>query len=273
MALSKRTKRILWIVAGIVVVVPIVVVLVILLRLGTFIKLDFEQVGPRVLGVETRLDDVTVYILKGQVSISGMEIGNPEGFTSPTFLKVDLVRVHANVGALLKNEIHVREVILEGPEFTYELKGKQSNLSALMERLDSGEEKPEASTEPEGKASEIKLKIDLIRVTDAKLRVVIMGNPLEVDLPSIEIRDVADADGNAVPPDQVAKVFLRSVGAQITEVVKASEVAKQVQEMTDELQKKITEETGLDVDVGAGVKEAGGMMKKAGGAVKKLFGK
>lgn len=265
MALSKKAKRIIWIVVALIVVVPVVALLVVLTRLGTIIKVGFEQAGPPILGVETRLDDASVYPLTGKVVLSGMAIGNPEGYKAPTLMRANLIRVGADIGSLLKKEVHIREAVIDGAEFTIEYKGGKSNLDALTERLSGGEEK-EPAAKPKEKGGETKLKIDLIHVTNAKVRVMVGSKPVTISLPDVKITDIADKDGNAVPPSQVAKVFFRKIAGPIEKV--AGAVGK-VADMTKEVGGKIAEKTGLD-KAGKGAKEAGGKLLKG---AKKLFGK
>ncbi len=110
-------------------------------------------------------------------------------------------------------------------------------------------------------------------MTNAKVHAKILGNTIKVDLPSIEIRDLADADGNAVPPDQIARAFLTSIAGQIETVIdlpKLSEGVKKARKEITKLEEKITEETGLDIDIKKDAAETG---KKLIKGAKDFFGK
>ena len=279
MALTKKTKRILLICVGIVIVVPIVALLVVLLQLGVFIKLGFEKAGPQVLGVSTRLDEATVSLLKGQVSLKGLAIGNPEGYTAPTFVEADLIRVAANIGALRKNEIHIREVSLDGPEFTIEYRKGKSNIKAFMEKLEGDEKGKEEKLEGDEKGKEEKLedveedkdgptlKIDLVDIKNAKLNVMIMDQEVKVSLPSVKITGIADKDGNGVSPGKVAQAILGKIQAQVAQLPELAKALGELSETAGELGNMLKDE-GLGV--GEGVKDTGSkLFQDAKGLLKK----
>ena len=213
----RRARRILWVVAAIVVALPILLIVVVVLRLGSVIRLGVERAGPPMLGVETRLDDATVSILKGNVQLSGLHVANPEGFTADTFLKADAIRVSANIAALLKHDIHVRQIILEGPEFTYEHNGERSNVKALLARLESDKETGQKEHERKRKerGAPSRLKVDLIRITDARVNLILMGQKVRVDLASVELRRLEDADGNGIPVREVVRQLLLGVFSRV----------------------------------------------------------
>ena len=213
----RRARRILWIIAAVVIAAPILLVALVILRLGSVIRLGVERAGPPMLGVETRLDDAAVSVLKGNVRLSGLRVANPEGFTADTFLKADTIRVGANITALLKNEIHVRQIILEGPEFTYEHNGERSNVDTFLERLESDKEthKKEHERKRKEKGAPARLKVDLVRITDARVNLILMGQRVRVDLASVELRHLEDADGNGIPVREVVRQLLLGVFSRV----------------------------------------------------------
>ena len=228
---SKKAKWIVGILLGLVALVVIVVV-VVLASLGTIVEKTFEMGGPRLLGVETRLDDAAIGLLSGTVDLHGLAVGNPEGFSAPHFLKAARIKVRANVMAFLDNEIHVRELILDAPEFTFEYKRGGSNVSKLMERLESGEKKPEApGEEPEEKdAQPVKLRIDLVRVTNAKIKAVVASQTVAISLPEVKITDLSD-NGKGIPPAQILKIILAQIKNPAENLLNVSEIAGAVREL------------------------------------------
>ena len=269
MAISKKTKRTLWIVVAVVVAVPIVVALIVLLRLGPIIRIGVEQVGSRVLGVETQLDNASVSLLRGSICFSGLNVKNPEGFESPSFVKAKLIRAGADIGDLFKNEIHIREIILDGPEFTFEHTGTKSNVGVILDNLDAKEgpevkpdEREEEHVEKEEEPR--KLKIDLIRITNAKLHVVLLGQELQLTLPKMELTNLADKDGNAIPPRQVITQIVKSLVGNIDKTVKSAGMEFKG------AGKELGKVKGLLKDLDGDLKDTGGGLGKD---LKKLFGK
>ena len=226
------------------VALPILLIVVVVLRLGSVIRLGVERAGPPMLGVETRLDDAAVSILKGNVQLSGLHVANPEGFTADTFLKVDAIRVGANIVALLKNEIHVRQIILEGPEFTYEHNGERSNVQIFLERLESDKETHEKEHERKRKekGEPTRLKVDLIRITDARVNLILMGQRVRGDLASVELRHLEDADGNGIPIREVVRQLLLGVFSSVKEIAADS---RDLKRLTRDLRDAFEEKTSI----------------------------
>ena len=107
----------------------------------------------------------------------------------------------------------------------------------------------------------MKLKIDKLTVSNAKVHVVVMGKTFDVSLGTVVINNLDDGHGNAIPTDQVLSAVLAKLAGSITDEVKGlpNSVAKDIL-------------PGLK-------KEAGGLgenLKKTGeglgGKIKKLFG-
>jgi uncharacterized protein involved in outer membrane biogenesis len=211
-AILKKVRKILWLVAGLVVVVPIVVVLVALLQIDRIVKTGVELGGKAALGVDTQLGSASVSLFGGSVEFKDLSVANPAGFTSPTFVKAGLIRADISPADLLKNELYVQEITLEGPEFTYELKDGQSNFGVLMDRLKGEEKPPEEEKKKKEEREPIKLKVDLVRITGVKVHVVIEGQQIEaVSIDKIEMRNLADSNGNAVPADQLVRAVVANV--------------------------------------------------------------
>ena len=266
MALSKKAKWIIGITAGVLVGLPILIVLIVILFLGTIVEKGFEVAGPQLLGVETRLDDANIKIFRGDVALKGLFVGNPEGFTNPTFMKADTIKVGADIGSLMSDEIHVREVILDGPEFTFEYKTGGSNVSKILERLESEEKKAEETKEQK------KLRIDLIRITNAKITVVLAGQDIKISLPQVELTDIGNSDDGASPAT-VLKEILAGITKPAEDLIRLSEVGDAFKKLGGNVMengKKILgggSETIKDVG-----KDLGGAVKETGKGIKKLFG-
>lgn len=248
MPVSKRFKRILWLVAAILVVVPAALVIAMLVWMNSIVKIGFERGGQRMLGVPATLADADVSILRERVALEGLTVGNPEGFSTPVFVRIGRLVVAANALALLKNEVHVREITLESPELTLEITpDRRSNVKEIMARL-QGEKTPAQTTSgTDSRRDPMLLKIDLLKLTNVKVHVVTSGMKTNFSLGSMEIRNIADARGNAIPVDQVALVILDrvvgNVGANLPEVeARARELRRSAEE---QLRDQVKDHPGL----------------------------
>jgi uncharacterized protein involved in outer membrane biogenesis len=237
--------------------IPILLILVVLLRLDSIVRTGVEIGGTSALGVETRLKSATVSLLGRSVTLRGLDVANPKGFTNPSFVKADLINVSAEVGALRKKEIHLYLVTLDGPEITYEYAKPKSNLTVLMDHLKGNEQAPQ----PAGKKGEpVKLKIDKLTISNAKVHIIVMGKSLDVSLGTVEM-SVDDSHGNAIPTDQVLSAVLAKLAGSITDEAKGvpNSVPKDI---LPGLKKEAS-------DLPENLKKTG---EGLGGELKKLFG-
>lgn len=243
MALSKKAKRWIKIVAAVIIGLPILLIVILFLFLGTWIEAGIEYAGPKLMGVETQVEDVSVSVLGGHISLKGLLVANPEGYTTPSFVKADLISVSANIPALLKKEIHLREVILDGPEFTYEVAGGKSNLGVIMDNLkgDDQEGKSEGEKDDEKKeeSDPYRWKIDRILVKNAKLRGAALGESVSVTIDEIELTDIQDAEGNGLAMNEILGMVLRNLASNLQSVVSVSEIRKDLEDLTKGSSEKV----------------------------------
>jgi len=228
-----RKKKIVLIIVAAAILAPVLAIVIVLSRLGTIIKIGFERIGPGVLHVETTLDDATVYPLKGELTLEGMAVGNPSGYKEPTLFQADLIRVDVRPMALLSKEIHVEEILVDGPQFTVEFAGGKSNIRALLDGLekDAAEEPtPEEPEAPPSGESGTRIRVDSVKITNAEATVATMGAAVKISLPTLELPPIADKDGNGVPPDAIAREILLGVVRPIEDTLKISQAAQAIEE-------------------------------------------
>ena len=249
MPISKKTKRTFCISALAGFVLPILVVSILLLRLGPAIRVGVERVGPRLLGVETRLEDSSVALWKGSMQLSGLRVANPDGFENDTFLKADVIRVGVSIAALRRNEIHVREIILVSPEITFERTAQGSNIGILLDRLRkaSGEGGDREQEDKKKTREPPRLKVDLLRVTDARVRMVLFGNEVNATLPSLSMRGLQDADGNGLPMREVVRRFITSLADGVKGFADMSE---DMERLADDLKKEFRNDSATRQGLG-----------------------
>ncbi len=240
--MAKKRIRLIVGIAAAAVAVIVVGLLILLLSLGTVVQKGFSAAGPRLMGVETRLDDADIGVFSGKVDLKGLHVGNPEGFSAPSFVRADRIQVHADVLALFKKRVHVREVIITEPQFTFEYKLDGSNVGAILERLESKEKEEEEK--PEEKKKKKQMVIDLIQVKDARIKVVAGGQQLATfTLGTIEIKDIGkDKDGSS--PVEVVQRVLGGIVPAAEKLIEGSPISDAVEGLAGGLKEGV--EIGAD---------------------------
>ena len=211
---SKKKRGPRWprILVGLVVFLALLLA-VVQYALGPIVRTTAEKLGPSVLGTRVDVTNAHMRVLSGLVRMEGVVVGPPEGFDANVFemqnFRVDLDTASLFGGA--DEPILIRDITIEGPFVTYELKGIRDNLHKLLANLgadDDGEEKPEEKKEVEKKEGGRKVVIEHFLFKDAKVRVAVAnGKGLPIPLPDIELRDIGKASGGATALDAVGQIL------------------------------------------------------------------
>lgn len=212
--------RILAVVAAVVVVAPWL--------LGFLIAGSIRTIAPQILGVPVKVGMVSLSALTGRVEVRGFEIGNPEGFDTPYLLHSKQLLVDLHVRDLLRGQTHIEEVRVIGPRVWYHRKLTSSNVSTLLDGLDSraaadkdAEKAKDKEKEKKGKKGKDAAKpvvIDHFLFDEGTVGVKV-GAGVEVPLAKVELRDIGK--NGAFMPVQIVRVVLGAVFDSVLHAVSA----------------------------------------------------
>ncbi len=201
---------------------------------GKLIQKVVNVSGPAALGVPVSLEKADFHLLRGNVFLKGLKVGNPEGFKTDNLFEFDSLEVDLDPRALLAGEVHIRKIIVDAPKITYERGLTASNLSDLLDRLEEksgAADKPAEEVETEAKPTEepatessTKVVIDELAITGARLKVsltVAQGFSVPVPLPPIILKDIGK-DSHGITFMEVIRMVLRAIIGSVTGVLKGS---------------------------------------------------
>jgi hypothetical protein len=169
------------------------------------IKRAIEHYGPELTGVSVKVKGVKLEPVDGRGAISGIELGNPRGFSAPHSVTLGEARLAVDPGTITSNVVHVREISLEAPSITYERGAQGDNLSAIQKHIESRLPKSKGGTgEAKEPSPERKFIIDRVRVRGAKVNYAGMAT---VDLPEIQLRDLGKKSNGATAAEITREVW------------------------------------------------------------------
>lgn len=206
---------------AVLVVVGVVLLFVSSRIIGSGIKAGVETFGPEVTQTTIVLDSVELSAFSGSGSISGLVVGNPEGFNTPHAIKLDGFSMKLQPMSVLSDKIVINEIIIDGPEFIFEsgLNVTKSNISTILANIESFTGESEEVVEEEGSSKNV--QIDLLRITGGKVKVsnkLLGGQSLMVPLPNIELTDIgADDDGSTF--GETMKIVFQAINQGIVSSV------------------------------------------------------
>ena len=187
-------SKLIKIIIGLVIVVPLVFIFVVGMYGGQIAKDGINTYGPEFLGVDVVVDDVDFSILGGNLSMSGLVIGNPEGFESEHAFRLGSVKVELDRNSLFSDHIIIDQVRITAPEVIMELGKGGNNLSKLQETIEA----QMGLTEEEEAEPAPNVTIRNFYLTDASFKLVGLPAGLkspEVELPDIHIKNIGTSEG------------------------------------------------------------------------------
>jgi len=278
-------------VVGIVVVLLVVVVLVVVsFFLGNVVKTGIETVGPTITKTDMTLEKARIFPLTGKTLIKGLVIGNPEGFKTAQAIKLGRFKLDMVPKSVFSDRIVIKEILIEGPDITYEIGLRGSNIGKITENAQSQAEAAPEKTPAGDKSAEEekpaegagkKVQIDRILIKGGRLRVsspLLQGLAVPIPLPPIEIKDIGKESDGATIGEVVARVMGAISTGAVTAIKGSGQLAGKGVKLMGDGAMKGAEVAGdaakMGVDAvgnvaGKGTEVVGGSAKAVGGAAKK----
>ncbi len=228
-------------------------------NLGGLVKKGIELAGPRITQAPVTVARVDLSPSSGTGAIHDFVVGNPDGYSAPSAVRLGQVKLEVDPASILSDKIHVKSIVVTDPRITLEGGPTDNNLKKLLANIDAfaaGEKSAPASSD----SSKKKLQVDDFLLTGAQVDVkfsLLAGKSLTVSIPDIHLTNLGSGGDGITPGDLSKKVF----GAIVEQVIPA--VMAQVGKLGD---------LGKDLGKGA-VNNAKGALDKAAGGVGDLFKK
>jgi uncharacterized protein involved in outer membrane biogenesis len=195
--------------AGICAAAAVIAAVVMYMKLGSIVKAAVETLGPEVTQTEVRLASVSLSPFSGSGRIKGIFIGNPAGFQTPSAFKLGSVRMAVDLKSLAGDCVIVKEIVVDGPEVTFEGSLSGSNLARIQKNVESfAPAAPKAKGEKP--AEEMRIIVDLFKVTNGKVNLSLTalgGKSLTVPLPDIELKGIGRKSNGATVGEAAKQMF------------------------------------------------------------------
>lgn len=259
-------------VVGALVIVIVGAVVFLASNLDSLVKEAVEKFGTEATLAEVKLNKVEISLTSGAGSLNGLKVGNPKGFKTPNAFEMRSISIKLDVGTVTQDPIVIKEIVITGPQVTYELAGTNSNIDAIQKNVDAYSKQFQTgggAKKSEGEGP--KLIIENIYIRGGKIGVsagFLKGKTMNASLPDIHLKDIGKKEKGA-NPSQVIKEIIGSMTKGAGSAVSSlglEDLAKGVTEGVSGAAKSVTEGAG---SVGGSVKEGVG---EAGKSLKKLFG-
>lgn len=175
-----------------------------------------ERGATYALGVPTTLAGLHIGIISGSVSLSGLDVPNPEGFASKQFMGLGDGRVAVSLGSLMEDTVELPELTLRDIDLSLERRGGKANYQPIMDNLarlgSGGSGAPAAEQGQPGKKFVIrKVVIEDITV-DAQMTSI--GGDLTrvpVTIERIELTDLGTDSDQGVLMSELTGIVMKAI--------------------------------------------------------------
>ena len=171
------------------------------------IKRAIEHYGLQLTGSAVKVTAVKFEPVQGVGAITGLEVGNPPGFSAAQALTLGEMRLAVDPATITKDVVHVKEISLEAPTITYERGAKGDNLSAIQSHIKSQLPKSQGGSgaaEKSKDAPQRKFIVDHVQVRNAKVS---YGGAVTVALGDVHLRDLGKKKGGATAAELTDEVW------------------------------------------------------------------
>ena len=120
---------------------------VLVINLDSFIAGGIEKFGTAATGTGVTIEDVSVSIFSGNLSLDGLEVKNPEGFVNPHAFKFEKFAVDIDLASLGTDTIVINSIIIKDIRIAYELSTGGSNLDRIQKNVEKYTGADKKSTE------------------------------------------------------------------------------------------------------------------------------
>jgi len=195
-------------------------------NLDSIVKAEIEKYGSAAAQAPVTVSSVKLSLGTGEGEISGLNVGNPNGYSSGSALALGSISVKLDTSSISGGgPIVVKEINVSQPQVNYEAGGAGgSNLQTLQKNAMAY---VGPSTSPARK--EI---IDELYVRDGKINVsaeVLKGKSFAVPLPTLHLTNIGKDSGGATPA-QIAEKVLSAITSEASKVA-SSALAQQAESM------------------------------------------
>jgi len=238
------------IVRGLIALVILFVVTIVGIRLflDAAVKKGVETVGPMLTKVDVKLGSANISLLSGSGKLSGLVVGNPEGYKTPSAISVGSASLALKPASVFSDKLVIRSINVQAPEITLETDLRGSNLKKILANLEettggSGNEKTPTTPQTEEKANK-KLQVDEFVISGAKVKVSItglLGQTATVQIPEIRLAEL----GTGPEGITVAELTKRVLKAVLDSAIQAAGPAvSDLSKIAGDLTKGLTTELG-----------------------------
>jgi hypothetical protein len=200
-------------------------------QLNSIAKTAIEKGGTYAMGVDTKVDSVSVGLLSGKFSLSKLNIANPQGYAAPSFLALGSGSVALDAASLTQPVITLPTFALSDLTLSLERKAGQANYQTILDNLKKAADAISTATGSSSSApssgNEKKLVINDLSIRNIQVNVDLLGadgavgqalnqaTRVSIPIDEIKLQNVGKTGtgvgGTGVTVSQLASIIVQAV--------------------------------------------------------------
>ena len=205
-----------------------------------------ETQGSEISGVPVRVGSVKIELAEGRGTISGLRVGNPEGFSAGDAFTLGEITVDIDPASITSSPVVIDALTVNAPKALFEMDARgRSNFDVIRENVerysdsDASDSSGTGSGSGDGEESseEVRLAIRKFRFEDGRVITNVSAvhedaGQQELDLPPIALNDVGGRQG--VTPSELGSTALDAFTKSVVGSVAKNEARKALEKFGGE---------------------------------------
>ena len=199
-------------------------------QLNGFVETAIEQEGSALTQTEVAVDGVDIALTSGTAMITGLTIGNPQGFSEAKAFSLKGLSATLDPARVSADLVVIKELIIDEPVVVYEVGAKGSNIDFISRTLDAN-----SGGRSDDELSGPRFIIEKLKIGKGEL--VFGAGASEVgssDIPAIELEDIGE-DTNGVTGSQLGEIIVDELTQETMSVVTKGTIGKVLDRAIDKI--------------------------------------
>ena len=218
----------------------VVVGAVVYTQLNAVIKAGVETAGPEALQVDVTVGSVNISPLTGEVQITDLLVGQPDGFGDGPLMTIGDFKMKVDTSTIMNDHIIVDEIVIDRPMIDARMIGSQSNFQALQKRLEAYS----GSEEVAGEAMTLTIRSLAMKAPQiAVSKDGLLAVNENVTLADFNLKDLG-TDEKGLSPREIARHVMDTLQPQIAKVLINAQMPDNIKDIAKDARGKLEKGVG-----------------------------
>ena len=181
------------------------------------------------------VESVKIDLGKGVGTITGLKIANPDGYNTEAALNLNVLSLDLDLSSLSGSPLVLETLVIDSLEGNLELRDDSTNLSEIVANIQADDGEAEKKTEETESGEPLKLSINNLLISNAKITVTDKDVAEVKTLPTISLAGIGGEKGGS--PAQISGVIVSTLVSEILKEAAAERLMKTVGDSVDEMAK------------------------------------